>query len=141
MNAGAEGPRGGPKGEPVRIVVPYDLGLLSDNQRLHPFERRRREKACSLAALAGWHDAGKPQFHVPVTVAIHVIRGRVIDDDHVIFAFTAARNILFKRFYHGFGVTHDDSPSWLRQGPVSYETGARFRGCERFELFIAPYED
>lgn len=105
----------------IRITVPFDPSLLSNNQRLHWAERQRRTRAVRDTARLCWLQAGSPQAAGPVRVSLIVRRGRKMDADNLLTGCKGAADALFKQ-----AVTPDDGPRWLSWGEVEQETGKQY---------------
>lgn len=126
--------------EPViALTVPYDLGRLAPNLRLHPQERKRRERTAAAAARLAYFQAGAPQMDGKVRVTLILRRGRVIDPDG---AFAAARSIINALFCRsrqenaGMAITPDDSARFLEFGPLAQETGQRWKRREEVLVLV-----
>ena len=115
------------------ITVLYDINRLSPNGRLHWREKAKRVKSAKSRAYFAWIAAGKPTWSVPVTVAIHVQQGRVIDADNALACCKPLIDGIF-----GGNATPDDSAQWVEFLPVTFETGAKFRHKEIVTFTIQP---
>lgn len=114
------------------ISVAYDINRLSPNGRLHWREKAGRVKSARSMARIAWIRAGKPTWSVPVVVAIHVQRGRVIDADNALACCKPLIDGIF-----GGNATPDDSAQWVEFQPVTFETGDKFRRKETVAFTIA----
>jgi hypothetical protein len=129
--------------EPIRICVPYDLGRLTPNQRIHPQEQWRRQKALKMAAYFAYLQAGFRTLPGKVRVTLIVRRGRVIDPDNLAAASKHLIDALFcsrKKANRGLGITPDDSARYVEYAPVQQETGAQWKGREQVEVIVEPLE-
>lgn len=118
------------------ITVLYDINRLSPNGRLHWREKAKRVKVARSIAYHTWKNLfGAPTWSVPVTVAIHVQRGRIIDADNALACCKPLIDGIF-----GGNATPDDSAQWVEFLPVTFLTGLGFRGHEAVTFTIHPRE-
>ena len=122
--------------EPIRIVVKVDPSRTSLNQRLHWRARKQRNDYAKEAARLAYAVAGRPTASGPVRVSVVVRRGRVIDRDNARSGLKAVFDSLFCAKRNGEGITPDDGPQWVHEGPLTFECGAVWRGREEVELLI-----
>lgn len=115
------------------ITVSCDINRLSPNGRLHWREKASRVKAARTRAYFAWKAADSPRFTTPVTVAIHVQRGRVIDADNALACCKPLIDGIF-----GGNATPDDSAQWVEFLPITFETGDKFRRRETVTFTIQP---
>ncbi len=118
------------------ITVLYDINLLSPNARLHWRAKATRVKVARTKAHLAWIAAGSPRFDAPVSVAIHVQRARIIDADNALACCKPLIDGIF-----GGNATPDDSAQWVEFAPVTFLTGAGFKGSEAVTFTITPRED
>ena len=115
------------------ITVSYDINRLSPNGRLHFREKAKRNKLARWLAMNAWVNARLPRFTTPVTVAIHVQRGRVIDADNALACCKPLIDGIF-----GGNATPNDSAQWVEFLPVTFATGDKFRRQETVTFTIQP---
>jgi hypothetical protein len=124
--------------ESIRIIVGFDVGRLSPNLRLHPTERRRRQRLAKIAARFAWLQAGSPMVEGAVTVSLIVRRGQSLDANAAWAGFKHVEDGLFCRRLNGWGVTPDDSFAWVRYGELRQEIGSDWKGREEVEVIVEP---
>lgn len=124
----------------VTLTVRFDPHRLSANQRLHWRERAVRARLAGEAARVAWHCAGSPVIDGPVEVLLLVRRGRVIDPDNALGGCKGIIDSLFNSKRNGYGVTPDDSTSYVRWLPIQFETGNQWMGREEVVVTIRPLE-
>ncbi len=126
--------------EPVTLTIHYDVGRVSPNKRLHPFERARRISDFKLAAICAWNKAGYPESDRPVRVDILLRRARALDADNAV-ACCKGWDAIMNRKKYGRGITMDDSPRWLTLGRVDQEIAKTWKGKEQLVLTVTPLEE
>jgi hypothetical protein len=126
--------------EPLRIVVPWDPMLTSDNQlrRRHAHWRARGEmnRRARETAWAAWVQAGQPTFPVPVKASVTIRRARQMDLTNAIGGLKPVIDGLFVK-----AIVPDDGGKWFRLGEVQLVTGKEWSGREEVEFVVTPLEE
>jgi hypothetical protein len=119
--------------EPFRAVltVPFDIGRLSPNRRLHHLERARLTRQARTTGRLAWLQAGRPQAPARVRVSMLVRRGRECDQQNL---WAAAKGVVDGVFCGA--LTPDDSPRWVELGAVTQECGGRWKGREEVVFLV-----
>lgn len=128
--------------EVCRVEVRWDPNRTTPNRtsRLHWGPMTRLKDRAKQEAWLAWLAAGRPEASGPVRLSLVVRRGRVMDEDNIWSGLKWCRDQLFNRRKHGYGITPDDGPQWVRLGEIRQETGRRWVGEEHVVLIVETLE-
>ena len=75
--------------------------------------------------------ADDPVSEVPVTVDVLRFCAREFDDDGLLLAYKAVRDVIFNR-----RLTPNDTPKWMRWGTTEQIVAPKWSGSQEWSVFI-----
>lgn len=123
--------------QPFSIRVDFDVGRICKNQASITLKGAQAFRALQRrsyeAAREAWVLSGRPTVEHRVQVDYVICRGRVLDSDGAIHGLSHIRDALMVD-----AVTPFDSRTWIEDGKLIWETGAKWKGRESVVVVFRP---